>query len=63
MRLRAVIDVLAQNPRPPASTPLVGETNVYRVRVGSYRILYEILDDVLVVQVVAVGHRRDIYRA
>lgn len=61
-RIRAVIDLLAENPRPPACVALAGEHGVYRVRVGDYRVLYEVLDGVLVVQVIAVGHRREVYR-
>ncbi len=41
---------------------MAGEAGVYRVRVGDYRIVYEVLDDRLVVQVVRVGHRREVYR-
>ncbi len=41
---------------------MTGEAYAYRVRVGDYRIIYEVLDDRLVVQVVRVGHRRDVYR-
>jgi mRNA interferase RelE/StbE len=41
---------------------MAGEPHAYRVRVGDYRIVYEVLDDRLVVQVVRVGHRRDVYR-
>ena len=40
---------------------MTGEAHAYRVRVGDYRIIYEVLDDRLVVQVVRVGHRRDVY--
>jgi mRNA interferase RelE/StbE len=40
----------------------VGEANVYRVRVGDYRVVYEVHDDRLLVQVIRVGHRRDVYR-
>lgn len=41
---------------------MVGELNVYRVRVADYRIVYEVFDDRLVIQVVRIGHRRDVYR-
>jgi mRNA interferase RelE/StbE len=41
---------------------MAGEPNTYRVRVGDYRIVYEVFDSRLVVQVVRVGHRRDVYR-
>jgi len=67
-RIRAAIDLLAENPRPPNCVALQGEVGVYRVRVGNYRIVYEVLDQVLVVQVVqvvqvvCVGHRREVYR-
>ena len=64
-RIRAAIDLLAENPRPPSCVSLQGEVGVYRVRVGEYRIVYEVLDQVLVVQVVQVvrvGHRREVYR-
>ena len=61
-RVRAAIDLLAENPRPPGCVALEGESGVYRVRVGDYRILYEVHDRRLVVQVIRLGHRRDIYR-
>lgn len=41
---------------------MAGEQSVYRVRVGRYRLVYEVLDDLLVVHVVRVGHRREVYR-
>lgn len=61
-RLRAALDLLADNPRPPNCIALQGEDSVYRVRVGDYRIVYEVLDSVLLVHVVRIGHRRDVYR-
>jgi len=57
----AAIAVLANNPRPPQSRKLSGSEK-YRLRCGVYRVLYEIQDDVLVVCVVKVGHRKDVYR-
>jgi mRNA interferase RelE/StbE len=53
---------LAEDPRGPGSEKLSGEER-YRVRVGAYRVVYEIKDDALIVVVVTVAHRRDIYRA
>ena len=61
-RVRAAIDLLSVEPRPPACIALSGEDGVYRVRVGDFRILYEVMDDVLVVHIIRVGHRRDVYR-
>jgi mRNA interferase RelE/StbE len=58
----AAIDLLADNPRPPGCVAPSGEAHAYRVRVGDYRIGYEVIDDRLVVQIVRLGHRRDIYR-
>jgi mRNA interferase RelE/StbE len=60
-RLRAAIDLLAENPRPPAAIPLKGSL-FWRVRVGDYRIIYDIRDGELVVLVLDVGHRREVYR-
>lgn len=62
-RIAGAIDLLAAHPRPPAARQLVGAGGAWRVRVGDYRIVYEIHDDLLVVLVVAVGHRREAYRS
>ena len=53
---------LANEPRPIGVKKLSGEKDIYRVRVGNYRVLYRIIDKVLVVVVVSVGHRREVYR-
>ncbi|MDZ8025291.1 MAG: type II toxin-antitoxin system RelE family toxin [Nostoc sp. SerVER01] len=53
---------LAENPRPSGVVKLENADNKYRIRVGNYRILYDIQDDVLIIKVVRVGHRRDVYR-
>lgn len=60
-RILERIEALAADPRPPGSEKLSGQER-YRVRQGNYRILYEIIEDELVVTVVKVGHRRHIYR-
>lgn len=60
-RIITAIDALANDPRPPQSRKLSGSEK-YRLRCGVYRVLYEIQDDVLVVCVVKVGHRKDVYR-
>ena len=61
-RIQAVIELLAGDPRPPAAKPLVGGAGEWRVRTGDYRILYEIRDQELLILVLRVGHRRDVYR-
>jgi mRNA interferase RelE/StbE len=61
-RVRAAIDLLADDPRPPTCRKLTGEDDAYRVRVGDYRLVYEVFDERLVVQVIRVGHRRDVDR-
>ncbi len=61
LRLAHKIDLLALNPRPPGAKKLQDEHALYRIRAGDYRILYSIQDRLLIVLVVAIGHRRDIY--
>ena len=61
-RLKPEIDALRDNPRPFGSEKLSGLEDTYRIRVGDYRILYEVHDRVLLVLVVETGHRREVYR-
>jgi mRNA interferase RelE/StbE len=61
-RISKKIDSLADAPRPPGVEKLSGSEDSYRVRVGDYRILYEIRDEVLLVIIVRVRHRREAYR-
>lgn len=61
-RLVAAIDGLALNPRPGGVKKLKGFERRYRIRVGDYRILYEVRDGMLLVLVLDVGDRKDIYR-
>ncbi|PRB66804.1 type II toxin-antitoxin system RelE/ParE family toxin [Arthrobacter sp. MYb213] len=61
-RVLSGIADLEGDPRPSGCKKLVGETNAWRVRIGDYRVLYEVLDAVLVVTVVRVAHRREVYR-
>jgi len=58
-RLQGAIALLAQNPRPPAARALKGRPGL-RVRVGDYRIIYTVNDDVLLVVVVTPGHRHEV---
>jgi mRNA interferase RelE/StbE len=59
--LFAIIEGLSEEPRPLGCKKLKGRKNQYRVRSGNYRIIYGIEDASLVVEVIKIGHRRDIY--
>lgn len=61
-RLKAKIDALVSEPRPVGVVKLVGEDNLYRIRVGDYRVVYVIQDDLLLILVVKIAHRREVYR-
>jgi mRNA interferase RelE/StbE len=61
-RLAEAIWALADNPRPRGCRKLAGQEGFYRIRVGDYRVIYEIQDRALVVLVLKLGHRRDVYR-
>ena len=61
-RIMEKIHKLAGNPRPHGSKKLEGPSERYRLRQGDYRILYEIRDEVLIVTVVHVGNRKEVYR-
>jgi mRNA interferase RelE/StbE len=60
-RVLAAIDALSGDPRPAGGKKLADQ-QAWRIRVGDYRIIYEIHDQILLVLVVDVGHRREIYR-
>ncbi|MEV4420634.1 type II toxin-antitoxin system RelE/ParE family toxin [Patulibacter sp. NPDC049589] len=61
-RIQGALELLADDPRPPAATRLVGGAGEWRVRTGDYRIVYEIHDDELLVLVLQLEHRRDVYQ-
>ena len=62
VRVLRVVVTLATDPRPPGCRKLSGYENVFRVRVGRYRVLYSVEDRRLVVIVLKVGDRKDVYR-
>lgn len=62
LRLQLRIDALAEDPRPPGVKKLKQAENQYRIRVGDYRIVYEIQDAILLVILLRIGHRSEIYR-
>ena len=61
-RVIAAIQALATNPRPPGCRKLAGSKTDWRIRVGDYRVVYEIADQIRVVRVNRVRHRREVYR-
>ena len=61
-RIRVKLALLADDPRPHGAEKLAGGDGRLRIRVGDYRIIFRVDDGVLLVLVVAIGHRREIYR-
>jgi mRNA interferase RelE/StbE len=61
-RILARVGALAPEPRPPTARKLTDSADTYRLRVGDYRVLYRIRDNVLLVLVVAVAHRKHVYK-
>ena len=61
-RIFSKIDALAANPRPAGCQKLKGNNPLWRIRIGDYRVLYRIDDRAQVVDISAIGHRREIYR-
>jgi mRNA interferase RelE/StbE len=61
-RVLAAIEKLSTNPRPPGCTKLSGFREVWRIRTGNFRTVYRIEDQVLVVEIIRIAHRRDVYR-
>jgi mRNA interferase RelE/StbE len=62
VRISAALGKLQTDPRPPECKRLTGSDGLYRIRVGDYRIVYSIEDDVLLVLVATIGHPSDVYR-
>jgi mRNA interferase RelE/StbE len=62
LRILKKIETLAINPRPQGYKELKGDSGFFRVRVGDYRVIYEIFDEVLIVSVIEIDHRRQVYR-
>jgi len=61
-RVAAAIDALAETPRPSGTIAMQGAAGLLRIRVGSYRVVYTVSDRDLIVLVIDIGHRREIYR-
>ena len=61
-RILAKIRRLAKTPRPPGAKKLKGESNLWRIRMGDYRVLYEIHDEISMIEISYIRHRREVYR-
>jgi mRNA interferase RelE/StbE len=61
-RIVAAVDGLQDNPRPPGAVKLTAEPDLWRIRVGDYRVIYSIDDERLIILVVRITHRKDVYR-
>jgi len=61
-RIVDALEELRKNPRPVDAVKLSGTENLWRIRIGSYRVVYEIHEDCLIVLVLRVAHRKDVYR-
>ena len=61
-RIAEKIDSLAENPPDPNSTKMKGNNPFHKIRAGDYRIIYEIQEEMLVILIVKIGHRKDVYK-
>ncbi len=61
-RVLQAVENLSIDPRPPGSRKLFGAKRTYRIKVGVYRVIYAVESDILVIEVIKVGHRKDVYR-
>ena len=61
-RIARKIETLAENPPAPAQTKMKGDNPFHRVRVGDYRVIYEIQNEILLILILKIGHRKDVYR-
>lgn len=60
-KIVTLIRGLADNPRPNGCKKLVGTEHSYRIRINDYRVVYSVLDSCLIIQVIKIGHRKDVY--
>ncbi|MEW6379410.1 MAG: type II toxin-antitoxin system RelE/ParE family toxin [bacterium] len=62
VRIKNRINALAENPYPPDTKKLTNEHDLYRIRTGDYRVIYTVRSNELIILIVKIGHRREIYR-
>ena len=61
-RIFAAVESLAEEPRPTGCKKLSGSNHTYRIRIGTYRVIYDIQESRLLVLVIKIGHRKDAYQ-
>ena len=61
-KIKTAIDNLSEIPRPQGCKKLKGSDKDYRIRIGNYRVIYTIIDAILIVTVIKIAHRKDVYR-
>ena len=61
-RIFAAVESLAEEPRPTGCKKLSGSDHTYRIRIGTYRVIYDIQESCLLVLVIKIGHRKDAYQ-
>ena len=61
-KIRDAINNLSDNPRPHGCEKLKGSRNEYRIRIGNYRVIYTISDGMLIVTIIKIAHRKDVYK-
>ena len=61
LRILQAVEHLATEPYPHGVRKLVGSEHTYRIRVGDYRVVYNVVSSALIIQIVRVGHRREVY--
>jgi len=61
-RILQAVEALSNNPHPPGSRKLHGAEYTYRIRVSDYRVIYSLYADSITIEIVRIGHRKEIYR-
>ena len=61
-KIVSAVDNLSSNPFPQGVRKLVGTENTYRIRIGDYRVLYNLIEQKVIIEIIRVGHRKDVYK-
>lgn len=61
-RLQEALHGLSANPHPPGAKKIQGYDGYFRLRVGDYRVVYSVAEEVRIIEIIRIGHRRDVYR-